>query len=131
MHILVDVLLAVGAGAALLSSLGVLMVRDFYDRLHYLGPVGSVGAGAIAASLLIAASFSTAGIKAVLAGALVVVSNAVLTHATARAGRVHQLGNWKPRRGEDIVREKESGATHSRGHEKKKTRRPRNKKSRK
>lgn len=105
MHILTDVLLAVAAGAALLSSLGILMLRDFYERLHYMGPTGSLGAAAIVASLLLNGSLSSASVKVIMVGVLLVISNSVLTHATARAGRIHQLGDWKPQKGEDIVRE--------------------------
>ena len=108
MHIVIDVLLAIGAGAALLSSLGILMVRDFYERLHYMGPTGSVGAVAVVAALLLKDSFSSSSVKVILVGVLLVISNSVLTHATARAGRIHQLGDWKPQKGENIVTEKAS-----------------------
>ena len=130
MHILADILLAVGAGAALLSSIGLLMVRDFYDRLHYMGPTGSVGAVAVVASILLTDSFSSASIKVVMVGALLVVSNSVLTHATARAGRIHQLGDWRPQKGEKIVSE-EASKPHSTGNYRKKSPHPGSKRSRK
>ena len=129
MHILTDVLLTVGAAAAFLSSLGVLLVSDFYDRLHYMGPAGSVGAVAIAASVLLRDSASPAGIKVFMVGVLLAVTNSVLTHATARAGRIHQLGDWKPQKEEQIMDEASEsvpGRTHKR-----KTHRPRRKHSRK
>ena len=129
MHIFVDVLLVVGAAAALLSSLGVLIVSDFYDRLHYMGPAGSVGAVAIATSVLLRDSASPAGIKVFMVGVLLAVTNSVLAHATARAGRIHQLGDWKPQRGEQIVGDSSRPAP-GRVH-KRKTYRPRYKHSRK
>ena len=129
MHIFIDVLLVAGAGAALLSSLGVLIVSDFYDRLHYMGPAGSVGAVAIATSILLRDPSSPEGIKVFMVGVLLAVTNSVLTHATARAGRVHQLGDWKPQKGEQIVGESSlSGPDRER---KRKTHRPRHKHSRK
>jgi multicomponent Na+:H+ antiporter subunit G len=129
MHLFIDVLLVAGAGAALLSSLGVLIVSDFYDRLHYMGPAGSVGAVAIAMSVLLRTPSSPSGIKVFMVGVLLAVTNSVLTHATARAGRVHQLGDWKPQKGEQIVGE-ESLSAPGRAH-KRKTHRPRHKHSRK
>jgi multicomponent Na+:H+ antiporter subunit G len=118
-HILTVVLLAVGAGAALLSAMGILVVRDFYERLHYVGPAGSVGAVAIAAALVLKESFSAAGIKVILVAILLVVSNSVLTHATARAGRINQLGDWKPQEGENIAKEETSNSVSSRALKKK------------
>lgn len=116
MHIVIDVLLVTGAGAALLSSLGILVVRDFYERLHYMGPTGSVGAVAVVASLLLKDSFSSSSIKVIFVGVLLVISNSVLTHATARAGRIHQLGDWKPQKGENIVTEKAPQPDSAPGH---------------
>lgn len=105
-HLLTIILLAIGVVAIGLSAIGILMVRDFYERLHYMGPAGSVGVVAIACALLIQDSFSSAGIKVILIALFLVVSNSILAHATARAGRLHQLGDWKPQRKEDIPFEK-------------------------
>jgi len=130
MHILADVLLAVGAGAALLPSVGILVVRDFYERLHYMGPAGSLGVVAVVASLVLTDPLSSASIKVVIVGVLLVVSNSVLTHATARAGRIHQLGDWKPQKGEKMVSEEPSKPDSASSH-KKKTRHPGRKRFRK
>lgn len=118
LYVITVILLAVGAGAAFLSSIGILGARDFYERLHYLGPAGSVGAVAIAAALVLKESFSPAGIKVILVAILLVVSNSVLTHATARAGRIHQLGDWKPQSGEDIPGEETPKPASRRAHKK-------------
>src|SRR5215472_16616216 len=118
MHILADVLLAVGAGAALLPSVGILVVRDFYERLHYMGPAGSLGVVAVVASLVLTDPLSSASIKVVIVGVLLVVSNSVLTHATARAGRIHQLGDWKPQKGEKMVSEEPSKPDSASSHKK-------------
>ena len=113
-YVLTVILLGIGVGAALLSSIGILMMRDFYERLHYIGPVGSVGAIAFAGALVLKESFSPSGIKVILVAFLLVVSNSVLTHAMARAGRIHQLGDWKPRGSEDMA-EEEMMPKHSSG----------------
>lgn len=110
-HVLEAGLLAVCGVAALVSSIGVLMARDFYERLHYMGPVGSLGVVATAGALLLKEPFTSAGLKVIMVTLLLVISNSVLTHATARAGRIHQLGDWRPKRGEDIVREPSSKST--------------------
>jgi multicomponent Na+:H+ antiporter subunit G len=127
-HFLEIGLLAVCGAAALMSSIGILMVRDFYERLHYMGPAGSVGTVAIAGALLLKEPFTSAGMKVILVAVLLVISNSVLTHATARAGRVHQIGDWKPKRGEDIVMESASEPARSRA-SKRKSRKHRRKNS--
>lgn len=100
--------------AALVSSIGILMARDFYERLHYMGPAGTLGVAATAGALLLKEPFTSVGMKVIMITLLLVISNSVLTHATARAGRIHQLGDWKPKRGEDIVRESHSESTRNR-----------------
>lgn len=107
-HLIVIVLLVFSVGCGLLTSFGVLFVRGLFEKFHFMGPAGSVGAVLVATAVVIRApSFSTS-LKAGLVGVLLVVSNSVVTHATARAGRIHQLGDWKPQRGEEIEHEEDS-----------------------
>jgi monovalent cation/proton antiporter MnhG/PhaG subunit len=91
----VALLLAVGVGVELLCCIGVLVMRDVFDRLHYTGLASSLGPAALAAAIVIAESFSWAGIKALLIAALLWVTNAVLTHATGRAAHVRRYGRWQ------------------------------------
>jgi len=81
-------LLALGVGVTLLSCLGVLVMRDAYDRLHYTAPAGVLAPPAIAAAVVLEERLSAAGIKAVLVALVLVATNPVLGHATARAARI-------------------------------------------
>jgi monovalent cation/proton antiporter MnhG/PhaG subunit len=98
MSILVDVLLAFGVGVELLCCLGMLVMEDAYDKLHYLGPAGIVGPLAIAGAIVTRESFSQAGVKALLTAALLVVSGPVLSHAAARALYIRQRDHIEPDR---------------------------------
>jgi multicomponent Na+:H+ antiporter subunit G len=89
----VGALLVVGVVVTLLSCLGVLVMRDAYDRLHYTTPAAVVAPVAIAAVVL-EERLSAAGIKAVLIALVLVLTNPVLGHATARAARIRELGQW-------------------------------------
>jgi monovalent cation/proton antiporter MnhG/PhaG subunit len=89
------VLLAIAVAAVLLSAAGVLLSRNVYQRLHYLAPAGTVGAAAVAAAIIVQEGLDQAGIKAVVTAALLFVINPILTHATARAARVHERGRWE------------------------------------
>ena len=94
------VLLALGVGVTLLSCVGVLVMRDAYDRLHYTAPAAVLAPVAIAAAVVLEERLSAAGIKAVLVAMVLVATNPVLGHATARAARIRQFGEWAIREDE-------------------------------
>ena len=96
------VLLALGVAIELLSCLGLLVMDNVYDRLHYVGPAASLGPIAIAVAVLFVEGGSTAGVKAILIAVVLVGVGPVVTHATARAARVRQFGHWQAQSEEDI-----------------------------
>jgi multicomponent Na+:H+ antiporter subunit G len=87
-------LLVLGVGITLLSCVGVLVMRNPYDRLHYTAPAAVLAPVAIAAAVVLEERLSAAGIKAVLVAIVLVTTNPVLGHATARAARIRQFGEW-------------------------------------
>jgi multicomponent Na+:H+ antiporter subunit G len=91
----VAALLMVGVGVTLASCLGVLVMRDAYDRLHFTAPATTVAPLAVAAAVVLEERLSAAGVKAVLVAIALLLTNPVLTHATARAARVRELGGWQ------------------------------------
>ena len=90
-------LLVLGVGITLLSCVGVLVMRNPYDRLHYTAPAAVLAPVAIAAAVVLEERLSAAGIKAVLVALVLVATNPVLGHATARAARIRQFGEWMVR----------------------------------
>lgn len=84
----------VGAGVAvqILACLGVVLMRDALDRLHYVG-ASVVGVTAICAAVIVAEGPSLIGLKALLTGAFLAVTGPVLAHATARAIHLHRRGH--------------------------------------
>lgn len=90
----VAALLVVGVAVTLLSCVGVLVMRDAYDRLHYTTPAATLAPVAIAVAVVLEERLSAAGIKALLVALVLVVTNPVLGHATARAARVREFGEW-------------------------------------
>ena len=95
MNAAIIALLTIGLLAALLTSLGMLVCGNVYRRLHYLAPVATLGVAAVAAAIVLREGLSQAGIKALLTGGVLLVMNPILTHATARAARVHERGKWE------------------------------------
>jgi multicomponent Na+:H+ antiporter subunit G len=90
-----------GVGLLLLSCLGVLVFDGIYDRLHFTGPAG-LGAAAVAAAVLVRESFSLIGNKALFLGAFMLLTSPLLVHATARAARVREHGQWAPQPSERV-----------------------------
>jgi multicomponent Na+:H+ antiporter subunit G len=90
----VAALLVVGVAAALLSCLGVLVMRDAYDRLHYTAPAATLAPVLLAAAVVLEEGLSAVGVKALLVALVLVATNPVLSHATARAARIRQFGHW-------------------------------------
>jgi multisubunit Na+/H+ antiporter MnhG subunit len=76
-------------------------MRDVYDRLHYLGP-STLGTILLAGAVCVREGPSFIGLKAVLLAGFIVVAAPALAHATARAARISEIGDWRPQRDEGI-----------------------------
>ena len=89
-EIAVAVLLVIGVLGFAFTSIGILVCRDVFDQIHYLAPGSLIGSVAISAAVLLHGGFSQAGSKSILIAILLLVSNPVLSHATARAARIRR-----------------------------------------
>jgi len=69
------VLIGFGVAVELACCVGVLVMEDAYDKLHYLGPAAIVGPFAIAVAVVVREALSQAGIKALLTAALLMVAS--------------------------------------------------------
>lgn len=88
------VLLCLGGGLCVVAALGVAVMRDWQDRVHY-GGLASFGVFLISLSILVRESFSVIGDKALATGVLLLLAGPVLLHATLRSGRIRTLGDWR------------------------------------
>jgi monovalent cation/proton antiporter MnhG/PhaG subunit len=86
------VLLAAGVGLELLCCVGVLVVRDVFDRLHYAMAATTLGPILIATAIVVHESVKQPGINAILVAALLFLLSPVVATATARAARARRLG---------------------------------------
>ena len=94
--ILEAVLLAAAVLCALCSAVGVLVVDNVYDRLHYLSGTGALGIFFAAAAVWTRLGVSEPAFKALLIAIIIFFTNGVLTHATGRAAWVREHGRWDP-----------------------------------
>ena len=95
-HVLSIALVSFGVAVELACCLGVLIMRDVYDKLHYTGPAAILGPLAFAAGIVVTEGFSQAGIKAILVAVFLIIANPVLTHATGRAFYIRQRDHIEP-----------------------------------
>jgi multicomponent Na+:H+ antiporter subunit G len=82
----VGLLLGLAVLVTVIAVLGLIVLPDAYDRLHVLGPVKIVAAGAVALAVLLSEGLTADASKAVVVWLLLLATSPVLTHATARAG---------------------------------------------
>ena len=90
----IHILIYAGAAIALLSSVGLLAMEGVNNKLHYLAPPSTLSGGLITAAIVLQEGRSEAAIKAVLCAVVLLITNPVLTHATARAARIREYGHW-------------------------------------
>jgi multicomponent Na+:H+ antiporter subunit G len=86
----VAALLALAGLTAVVAVAGVALMPGAYNKLHYTAPFAVIGSAAVAAAVLTVHLFDTRGIKALLVFGTLAVLNPVVTHAIARAARLHE-----------------------------------------
>jgi multisubunit Na+/H+ antiporter MnhG subunit len=97
-EIFTDALLGLAAAIVLASSVGVLVMRGAYDKLHFVTPAALVAPVLVTLAVLVYAGFSAATTETLLALLFMVIAGPFLTHATIRAARVREKGDWRPGR---------------------------------
>lgn len=96
-HAVVAVILLIGGGLLeLIAVLGLCVMRDAYDRLHYVGVAG-FGALLIAVAIVVREGFSLIGDKALLVGAVLVLAGPILVQTTVRSLLIREDGDWRTR----------------------------------
>lgn len=95
-RIVIEGLLALTCLSCWIGVLGMVRMRDPYQALHYLGVPAIVGIGALTIAIFAQTGGSQASWKSLLILGIFMASNAVGTHAAARAFRERQKGHWEP-----------------------------------
>jgi multisubunit Na+/H+ antiporter MnhG subunit len=91
-----DALLGLAVAIVLISSAGVLLMRGVYDKLHFITPAALVAPVLVTMAVLVHAGFSAATTEVLVALLFMVIAGPFLTHATIRAARVRERGDWRP-----------------------------------
>jgi monovalent cation/proton antiporter MnhG/PhaG subunit len=86
----IDILVGVAVAAELLCCLGLVLMRDVFDRLHYAMAATTVPPFLVAAAVLVAEGWTQPGINALVVALALFLLSPVLAHAMARAARARR-----------------------------------------
>jgi multicomponent Na+:H+ antiporter subunit G len=100
--IVIDALLSIAVLITLASVLGMLRLRDVYQRMHYIAPPASLSAMLITLAIFLQRGFKPESFKALFTTVVLIGMNSVVTHATARAFRIADTKGWRPKKGEEV-----------------------------
>lgn len=100
--IVIDGCLAIACATTLFAVVAMLVIPDFYERLHYLSIPSTFGIFFLTLAIVVHRGATSDSLKVAVAMGILVVINPIVTHATARAARVHQLGQWMPKPEEKV-----------------------------
>jgi multisubunit Na+/H+ antiporter MnhG subunit len=99
---IVDALLALIVLTCWLGVFGMWRMKEPTQALHYLAIPATAGSLALTIAMFVEEGLSSAPFKMLFITVILLAINSVVTHATARAFRVRELGHWEPRDGDPI-----------------------------
>ena len=91
--VVADVLLGLAVLIVLGSSVGILLMRDVYQKLHYVTPIALIAPLVVALAILVQSGWSVNSLQTWLAVAFMAIAAPFLSHATIRAARIRQTGD--------------------------------------
>ncbi len=90
-----DVFLGIGSAVVLASCIGILVMRDAYQKLHFVTPASLIAPPAVGAAILIQSGWSNQSAQAWLTIGFMMIASPFLSHATIRAARIRAAGDWR------------------------------------
>ena len=118
-EVITDVLLALAVLTVAASAIGVAMVPDTYAKLHYVTPAAVVAPVLVALAVFVTEGLDVNTGETVVALVFMIAAAPFLSHATIRAIRVREAGDWRgqPAGGEaeDSEQDSQSESTRARG----------------
>jgi multisubunit Na+/H+ antiporter MnhG subunit len=91
MTLAVEILVWVSVAIALLSAWLMLRMRDEYQMMHFMASPASISVILITVAIFIQQGLKPEAFKAAFITVVLVMMNAVVTHATARAFRIREF----------------------------------------
>jgi multicomponent Na+:H+ antiporter subunit G len=95
-EIIADVLLGLAVAIVFGSAAGILVMRDVYQKLHYVTPVALVAPFIVGLAVLAQSGLTEDTAGTCLALVFIMIAGPYLSHATIRAARIRETGDWRP-----------------------------------
>ncbi len=99
-HIAILIFLAASVLSCWIGVLGMWRMREPVQALHYLALPAALGGVALTVAVFLQTGPGQVAFKTCAIAVVLLAINSVVTHATARAFRVRELGHWEPRKGD-------------------------------
>ena len=93
--IVADVLLGLAVAVVLSASVGVLVMRDAYAKLHFVTPAALVAPALVALAVFVQMGLYENTGETFVALLFMVIAGPYLSHATIRAIRIRATGDWR------------------------------------
>jgi multisubunit Na+/H+ antiporter MnhG subunit len=93
-----DILLGSAVLIVFASALGVLTMRDAYQKLHFVTPAALVAPALVALAVMVQHGVYQNTGESFLALFFMIIAGPFISHATIRAIRVREKGDWRPSR---------------------------------
>lgn len=90
-----DILLGLAVLIVASASVGVLVMRDAYQKLHFVTPAALVAPALVALAVLAQVGVYQNSGETFLALLFMIIAGPFLSHATIRAIRVREHGDWR------------------------------------
>jgi monovalent cation/proton antiporter MnhG/PhaG subunit len=105
-NVVIDVLLGLAVLTVAAAALGVAVMPDAYARLHYVTPAAIVAPVFVTLAIFVREGLDENTGETVVALFFMIVAAPFLSHATIRAMRVRDRGDWRqPRTHEQRAKE--------------------------
>jgi multisubunit Na+/H+ antiporter MnhG subunit len=96
-QVVADILLGLAVVVVLSASVGVLVMRDANQKLHFVTPAALVAPFLVALAIFVRMGLVENTGETFLALLFMVIAGPCLSHATIRAIRVMETGDWRLR----------------------------------
>lgn len=93
------ILLGLAVAIVLASAVGVLVMRDAYQKLHFVTPAAMAAPLLVALAIMVQHGVYENTGESFLALLFMMIVSPFISHATMRAIRIREKGDWRPQPG--------------------------------
>lgn len=93
--IIADILLGLAVALVLASCLGLVLMADVYQKVHFVTPISLIAPALVAVAVFVQMGLTENTGETLLALLFIMIAGPFLSHATVRAARIRERGDWR------------------------------------